>query len=550
MKKKIAFIAAAVLLLMLAGCGAAKPEAPKPEVPNAEVQMVYNVDQLLAAIGSDAKICMAPGTYHLEDAATYGKPTGSFFYRWTDWGDSCGLEISGVTGMEITAQDPSNTSIVTNAYWSDVLAFSECKDISLSGITSGHSGGAGGCSGDVIGIRNCENIRLNDMHLFGCGVNGVDIDSSTGVQLVSSEIYECSSFGVNVMSSGEITVENCVFHDLGRTTDFNANGAVSLYDTKNAAVTGCTIRDNTMDMVLNVWESSGVFFADNTVSANDLRSVFNGETATVSGNSFADNNMGMWYSAISADVVDENGNPITEEMWRKLYPDSVSEHHSEVGEADVNPVSTGAQKVVWVRTADEFLAAIAPDTTIVVQSELISLWEASDYGTGANQYYYWREETDGPELVICNVDNMSILGQEDSPSTHTISAAPRYADVLAFENCTAITVAGLTVGHTVEPGYCSGGVLYFENCWDTLVNSCNLYGCGTLGVIGWNSDGMQIKNCRIYECSYGGMELYSCSGIDIGGCDFWDLGGPAYNMNNCINLTIDGMLMAGTYYGD
>ena len=42
----------------------------------------------------------------------------------------------------------------------------------------------------------------------------------------------------------------------------------------------------------------------------------------------------------------------------------------------------GGKTTVTVTTADEFLAAIAPDTEILVDTDLLDLTTASDYGTG------------------------------------------------------------------------------------------------------------------------------------------------------------------------
>lgn len=548
MKRTIAlFIVAAMCLCLFAACGAAEPEAPA----KSQEQTVYNVDQLLDAIAPDAKIHLAPGTYHLDEASNYGKPTGSLYYRWKDTGSGFGLEINGVTGMELIAEDAGKTELTTGEYWADVVLFTDCSDIFLSGITAGHFGGAGGCSGDVLRLQRCSKISMEKMHLYGCGVIGVEAQESADIRIASSEIYECSSSGVAGYGVQGMTVENCVFHDVGRTSDYyGASAIVSLSNSENVTVADCEIRENTADGVLSAWSCSEVSFRNNRLADNDLWYVFNGDGLTVADNTFDGNRLSCWYGPESADAVDAEGNPIPEEGWREMYPDAIPEHHSVPGDADVISVNSGAQKVVHVSTADEFLAAIAPDTTIVIDAELIGLWEASDYGKGNTEHYYWQEEFDGPELVIYNVDNLTILGDEENMTAHTISASPRYADVLSFDGCTATTVAGVTVGHTVEPGFCSGGVLRFENCWASLVNNCGLYGCGTLGVSGMNNWDMQIKNCNIYECSYGGIELYNCSNVDIAGCDYWDLGGSIYAINGCTGVTVDGVAMAGNYYGD
>lgn len=190
----------------------------------------------------------------------------------------------------------------------------------------------------------------------------------------------------------------------------------------------------------------------------------------------------------------------------------------------VVPVITEPQKQVVVSTVDEFLAAIAPNTEIIVNAELLDLSEAAGYGKTDGEYYFWNEAYDGPEFRISGVTNLTIRGSGENHGVNVISSTPRYAYVLMFENCSSIHVVGFTAGHTKEPGYCAGGVLGFQNCQDILVEDCGLFGCGTLGVMGMSSKRMQIINCEIYECSVGGVELNNCDDVNVDGCTFRDLG--------------------------
>lgn len=207
---------------------------------------------------------------------------------------------------------------------------------------------------------------------------------------------------------------------------------------------------------------------------------------------------------------------------------------------EVHPVTTGEQKQVTVTTANEFLAAIGPDTEIIVDAELIDLSKASGYGKDSKTWYSWRDEFDGPELLITGVSNLTIRGAGEDRTAAVISAVPRYADVLTFENCSNITVSGLTAGHAEEPGSCIGGVLCFENSQDILVENCGLFGCGTLGVVAYSSRNMQIVNNEIYECSVGGVEFTNCDAVNVDGNTFRDLGGPIFRIYDCGSITCNG----------
>lgn len=207
---------------------------------------------------------------------------------------------------------------------------------------------------------------------------------------------------------------------------------------------------------------------------------------------------------------------------------------------EIKPVITETQNQVTVTTVDEFLAAIAPNTEIIVDAELIDLSKAAGYGKTDGDYYYWAEAYDGPELYIAEVSNLTIRGAGEDHTVNVISSVPRYSNVLNFFNCANIMVKGLTVGHTEEPGYCLGGVLFFMNSQDILVENCGLFGCGTLGVKAESSKNIQIINNDIYDCSVGGVELTNCDDVNVDGNTFRDLGGEIFRVYKCKNITCNG----------
>lgn len=203
----------------------------------------------------------------------------------------------------------------------------------------------------------------------------------------------------------------------------------------------------------------------------------------------------------------------------------VSEKTSET--TDAAPDVKGG--VVKVKNVDEFLAAIAPDTVIELAEGVYDLSTASNYGEDSgSDYYSWNTEVVAEahevdaELIIHDVNGLTIRGAgiEDT----TVAAVPRYANVIKFEGCKNITVSDLTAGHTKEPGFCSGGVLFLENCSEINVDTCGLYGCGTIGVNGFGCEKLNITNCDIYECSDGAVDVTYCTEVLVSGCDIHDIG--------------------------
>ena len=88
-------------------------------------------------------------------------------------------------------------------------------------------------------------------------------------------------------------------------------------------------------------------------------------------------------------------------------------------------------------------------------------------------------EFSGMEMNIIHLNNLEIVGAgEERPK---IVIEPHYSNVLTFTNCNGITLRHLEIGHT-EEGYCTGGVLNFNNCKNIKIDDCDLYGCGTEGI--------------------------------------------------------------------
>ena len=191
--------------------------------------------------------------------------------------------------------------------------------------------------------------------------------------------------------------------------------------------------------------------------------------------------------------------------------------------------------VVTVKNVDEFLAAIAPNTVIELEEGVYDLSTASDYGEESkSDYYSWN--TDGvydengadAELVIHDVKDLTIRGAGIDETT--IEAVPRYANVIEFIGCSNITISDLTAGHTKEPGICSGGVLFLADCSEINIDTCGLYGCGTIGVYGFSNEKLNITDCDIYECSDGAVNVSDCSEVLVSGCDIHDIGNKSdYN---------------------
>lgn len=180
----------------------------------------------------------------------------------------------------------------------------------------------------------------------------------------------------------------------------------------------------------------------------------------------------------------------------------------------------GAVNTVEVSTVDEFLAAIAPNTQIVLAAGEYDLTRAANYPWTGGDYYHWEGNYDGHELVITDVENLTIKGEDGAEVT--ICTVPRYSDVLRFDNVSGLTLSNLVVGHTIEQGTCTGGVLWLEDCRDVEIQNTRLYGCGIIGITLVGCRNVHVDHSEIYECTYGCIDVSSCENVLFENSKFHD----------------------------
>ena len=549
MKKLISLMIAAIMLLSLAACGeapdssAAETEPTETSAPKTEdgrpVTEVTTVDELLAAIAPNTVIELTGQRYMLTEASDYGTGSGSGYYRW-DTGDGAELVIENVTGLTIRAAN-RDTCIVTEPRWVNVLHFIGCEDITLEGFTAGHTDGAY-CSGGVLCFENTKGVTVDGCSLYGCGTEGVTTYSCEDVAVTGSEIWNCSQGAAFIYDSKNVSFDNCDFH--GITAEF---GMFRTIDSDKFALLNSTIRDSSGDVFFNSSRSSGVYIGGCEVSGNKFRNMFASELVpvTVEGCALGDNDIIDWYADMeklgslyeNSKAVDPDGNVYTYSELQEMQKTENAVWNAYVPEVASTPeVAVSEDGKVHVTTVDEFLAAIAPDTTIYLEPGVYDLSTAAGCGITETDRYRWDLRFDGPSLVITGVDGLTIEGA--GAESVTIAAVPRYADVLGFERCAGLTLRGFTAGHTEEKGYCTGGVLYFDLCDDAVIDGCALFGCGIMGITAGSCADMNVSNTEIYDCEYGAVTLNDSNAV-FDSCDIHDNGGPDFQLYNSTAI-VDG----------
>ena len=142
--------------------------------------------------------------------------------------------------------------------------------------------------------------------------------------------------------------------------------------------------------------------------------------------------------------------------------------------------------------------------------------------------------------MITGATNLTISGEGTDWPVTTLTATPRYADVIAFRGCDNVTVSGLTLGHTDGSSECSGAVLNFENCMGIAVDRCRLYGCGTMGINASYARDLKVTDTEIYDCSISGAVLYGVRGAAFRDCRVHDVPSPMLCFYDCSEVTWNG----------
>ena len=548
-------------LFLLLGCVSASAEEPADD---ASFVRVSTVDELLDAIAPNASVSLAAGTYDLSTASSYGRETGNPCLRWEpvyddNRNESFELVITDADNLTLRGAGIDSVTVAAIPRYANVLHFVGCDGLTLSQFTAGHTEQPGWCAGGVFLLENCRDTDISFCGMFGCGTVGVDAVRCRDLAVRSSRIYDCSQYAVYLDSCRGVRVAGCEICDNGTPED-PVFSLFSAYTSDGFLIADCRIHDNAAYTVLENVYSRNTRFLSNRVENNRLfAQVFDLEqyaaevdACSFSDNSFPEGSPFAWYLETGLYACAPDGSELSPYelktmTWHRADPALLNSAAADNSTLN-SPLLTLDDGSIVVSTADEFLAALGSDRTIILDTELLDLSTASDYGVLGGEYYFWRDWYDGPELVIQGVRNLSIHAASDDPAACTVSAVPRYANVLAFLDCEGIRISGLTAGHTQGQGACTGGVLSFESCRDIAVDACRLYGCGILGIEAMTCSDLRVTDCEIYDCSQGGVRLYLTDSAAFRSCDIHDVAGAAIMLTDCSNILWEGSPLSNGWY--
>lgn len=540
-------------LLLLCGCGktadngtndaeipvstVTSAEDELPEIEGMQTVEVTNIDEFLAAIASDTLIYMRAGHYDLTEALDFAavRPFNPNL-SWNYYYDGYELQINGVRNLSIIGDSRETVELVTRPRYAHVIRFSCCENVCISSMTLGHTDG-GACMGGVLAFDNVIGAGIMDAELYGCGIRGISAVGSRYIYTESSTVRDCSEGAAYIESCEDVRFTDCDIYGCGY-----GEWATHLFDvlsTDGFALVNSRIYGNTNLSFVSSNYTKNAYILGNEVRDCTFEYIFSlrGYDITADGCSFADNDFGEWFAeeelfgALPGTVLDMAGNALTEEELGGMPHEKTDFAMPHYEQQTVQRIETPEGSFeVHATNVDEFLAGIAPNTTIYLDAEVFKLFEASDYGVGKSAYYTWENEYDGFELKICGVTGLKIVGGMKNTE---IQASSRWSNVLSFSGCTDVEVIGIKAGHVEGQGTCSGGVILFENCTFCRVTECRLYGCGICGVTAWDSSALKVTDTEIYDCSNNAVYLYSCDDVHFADCTVYDCGGPNLYVYEC-----------------
>ena len=512
---------------------------------------VSSVDDFLAALAPDTVVVLTRDLYNLSSASDYGEEKENGAYTWENCFDGFQLVIHGVDGLEIRASGRDKVTVSAVPRYANVLTFRNCRELTLTGFTAGHTEEPGFCSGGVLEFESCESVSINDCGLFGCGTLGVNAIRSRQILTVNSEIYECSYGAVSATGCFDVELRDCMIRDCGtKDESFHCFNLLEAVGSTGFALVNCDLSGNHTEVLLRSEYADqvcllGCGFTNNTIT--DCAFKLSGMSPTIEGCEFTGNKLSRYYAqdfntyAVSA----EGEDLITFDFDRMKRSEAVYDGPQPIAAAAPKGVKQpDGSEEYHVTTVDEFLAALGPDRTIYLDAELFDLAKASGYGGYGSEYYHWDATYDGPTLVINDVQNLHLegLGKEKT----LLQATPMYADVLRFMRCDDISIKGLTAGHA-EMGECAGDVLSFDTVSNLQLYDCGLYGCGVWGIRTVACSSVNIENCEIYSCSYGAIVMLDTVDVTMNQLNIHDMPeGFDSSFYGCERVTCDGRQITGS----
>lgn len=181
-----------------------------------------------------------------------------------------------------------------------------------------------------------------------------------------------------------------------------------------------------------------------------------------------------------------------------------------------------ARQRIQVHTQRQLVEAIGSDRTIELIGGPFVLTGSDERGDlPQNPAVEFREASPVPFLVVKGVRNLQL--RAIGGAVRVLGRSP--ADVLRCEECEDVLFEGLVLGHdTGVERSCSAPVLTLSRCRNVRVRDCELFGCGTEGIVADDVQGFRMERGEIHTCLHGVVRFTASREVIFSGARFRDCG--------------------------
>lgn len=166
---------------------------------------------------------------------------------------------------------------------------------------------------------------------------------------------------------------------------------------------------------------------------------------------------------------------------------------------------------VKVSTSEEFLKAIGSNKKIILKQGVYNLSNLSKE-TASNDHLIWTNEKDGNELVIRNIENLTIEGEGDKPAE--IVTESTYFGVLNFIGAKNIILNNIKVGYASSNNETISAAIYFENSNGIEINNSDITEC-PMGLFLEGVYNVKFNNISIHDCTDRIMTVWNSKDIEF-----------------------------------
>ncbi|MBC2581918.1 cell wall-binding repeat-containing protein [Clostridium sp. DJ247] len=174
-----------------------------------KVVTVSNSKELIQNIAPNTKIILKSGDYNLLEP----KVLDNKYIQYNQVFDGYEIVIKDVNNFTIEAEQGAKVNLLIDPRYAYVMHFINSKNINISGIVAGHYPDKGHCTGGVFKFDNCKDVQINNSDLFGCGTEGLTLDTVDKLQFTNSTIRDCSYGIMTINNSTNINFDNSTFKD-------------------------------------------------------------------------------------------------------------------------------------------------------------------------------------------------------------------------------------------------------------------------------------------------------------------------------------------------